>query len=121
MAAGLTLNAEDIKPYGTPAAKAAGYYPIEMIRCLVGVWLFAGLRIDEIRRLELDCVIWDQGHDEHTGETYQVCLLRVPVNKTSGPFTKPVERADRRPGQPHRRTIMKTLLRSGSEQEVQPK
>ncbi|MFB4273413.1 tyrosine-type recombinase/integrase [Nonomuraea sp. GTA35] len=95
MAAGLTLNPEDLKVHGTPAAKAAGYhnqyYPIEMVRCLVGVWLFAGLRIDEIRRLELDCVIWDETHDEDTGETHQICLLRVPQNKTSGPFSKPVD------------------------------
>ncbi|MDX8056722.1 hypothetical protein SK571_45775, partial [Lentzea sp. BCCO 10_0798] len=31
------------------------YYPIEMVRALVGVWLFAGCRIDEIRRLDIDC------------------------------------------------------------------
>ncbi|MGA4992100.1 tyrosine-type recombinase/integrase [Nonomuraea bangladeshensis] len=95
MAAGLTLNTEDITPYGTPAAKAAGwqanYYPIEMLRALVGVWLFGGCRIDEIRRLELDCIIWDEGQDQQTGETYPICLLRVPQNKTSGPFNKPVD------------------------------
>lgn len=95
MAAGLTLNAEDFRPYGTPAAKAAGhhatYYPIEMVRAIVGVWLFAGCRIDEIRRLELDCTIWDEGTDDQTGETFPICLLRVPQSKTSGPFTKPVD------------------------------
>jgi integrase len=96
MAAGLTINAEDFKPYGTPAAHAAGtaapcYYPVEMLRAIVGVWLFAGCRIDEIRRLDLDCIAWDQGTDEATGETFPICLLRVPQNKTSGPFTKPVD------------------------------
>ncbi|KAB2388734.1 tyrosine-type recombinase/integrase [Actinomadura montaniterrae] len=95
MAAGLTLNSEDLKPYGTPRAKDVGYqanyYPIEMVRAMVGVWLFAGCRVDEIRRLELDCIIWDEGHDEQTGETYRVCLLRVPANKTSAAFTKPVD------------------------------
>ena len=95
MAAGLTLNGEDLLPYGTPSAKTSGhqmtYYPIEMVRALVGVWLFAGCRIDEIHRLELDCVVWDNGVDDATGETFQVCLLRVPANKTSGPFTKPVD------------------------------
>ncbi|MFF4519043.1 hypothetical protein [Streptomyces mirabilis] len=53
MAAGLTLTSDDLRAYGTPRAKAAGwhanYYPIEMIRALVGVWLFGGLRMDEIR------------------------------------------------------------------------
>lgn len=95
MAAGLTLNSEDLKPYGTPASKAKGslstYYPIEMLRALVGVWLFGGCRIDEIHRLELDCIIWDTGTDPDTGEQFETCLLRVPANKTSGPFTKPVD------------------------------
>ncbi len=95
MAAGLTLNPEDLRPYGTPSARASGwhanYYPIEMVRALVGTWLFAGLRIDEIRRLELDCITWDQGSDEQTGEPYPICLLRVPENKTCGAFNKPVD------------------------------
>ncbi|MEU3188398.1 tyrosine-type recombinase/integrase [Streptomyces sp. NPDC006923] len=95
MAAGLTLNSEDLPEYGSPAARRLGraqiYYPIQMIRALVGVWLFGGCRIDEIRRLEPDCVIWDQGHDETTGEPFQICLLRVPANKTSPAFNKPVD------------------------------
>ncbi|MEU5992812.1 tyrosine-type recombinase/integrase [Spirillospora sp. NPDC047418] len=95
MAAGLTLNSEDLKPYGTPRARAAGqhttYYPVEMVRALVAVWLFAGCRIDEIRRLELDCVRWDEATDQDSGEAYPICLLRVPANKTSGEFTKPVD------------------------------
>ncbi|WP_238598466.1 tyrosine-type recombinase/integrase [Saccharothrix sp. ALI-22-I] len=96
MAAGLTLNSEDLNEYGTPRARAAAegrrlYYPIEMVRALVGAWLFAGCRIDEIRRLEVDCVDRDEGRDEKTGETFPICLLRVPQNKTSRPFTKPVD------------------------------
>jgi hypothetical protein len=54
MAAGLTLNIEDLAGYGPPHWRHIGkhtHYPIEMMRALVGVWLFAGLRIDEIRRL----------------------------------------------------------------------
>ncbi|MFC6850078.1 hypothetical protein ACFQKG_40560, partial [Streptomyces caelestis] len=70
MAAGLTLNSEDVKPYGSSRARNAGwqatYYPIEMIRAMVGVWLFGGCRVDEIRRLDLDCVTHDQGIDENT-------------------------------------------------------
>jgi integrase len=96
MAAGLTLNTEDLKEYATPAARQADgdrrtFYPIEMVRALVGTWLFAGLRIDEIRRLEVDCVTWDQGTEEQTGQPYPICLLHVPQNKTSGPFNKPVD------------------------------
>lgn len=96
MAAGLTLNSEDLNEYGTPRARAAAdgrrlYYPIEMVRALVGVWLFAGCRIDEIRRLDIDCIDRDEGRDEKTGETFPICLLRVPQNKTSRPFSKPVD------------------------------
>jgi hypothetical protein len=44
MAAGLTLNVEDVKEYGTPAGRDVAesrrlFYPIEMVRALVGVWL----------------------------------------------------------------------------------
>lgn len=96
MAAGLTLNSEDLNEYGTPRAKSAAehrrlYYPIEMVRALVGVWLFAGCRIDEIRRLDVDCIDRDEGRDEKTGEIFPICMLRVPQNKTSRPFTKPVD------------------------------
>lgn len=95
MAAGLTLNSEDLAPYGTPASKRLGpvgtYYPIEILRALVVVWLFGGCRIDEIRRLEPDCIIWDEGRDEQSGESFRICLLRVPPNKTSGAFNKPVD------------------------------
>ncbi|AUY47834.1 integrase [Streptomyces sp. CB01881] len=95
MAAGLTLTSDDLLAYGTPAAKASGwhrnYYPIEMVRALVGVWLFGGLRVDEIRRLERDCVDWDEGTDDTTGEKFRICLLRIPQNKTSGAFSKPVD------------------------------
>jgi integrase len=95
MAAGVTLNAEDLNGYGTPAARQVGhrdtYYPIEMVRALVAVWLFGGCRIDEIRRLEVDCIVSDEGTDEKTGTRYPICLLRVPQNKTSGPLNKPVD------------------------------
>ncbi|MEU5951467.1 tyrosine-type recombinase/integrase [Streptomyces sp. NPDC047525] len=95
MAAGLTLNAEDLKRYGSGRARKAGwkatYYPIEMVRAMVGVWLFGGCRIDEIRRLELDCVTWDKSTDDTSGEPFTICLLHIPQNKTSRPFNKPVD------------------------------
>lgn len=96
MAAGLTVEATDLKVYGSTAARAASsehrtYYPIEMVRALIGVWLFAGLRIDEIRRLELNCVRRDEGRDDKTGAPFPICLLHVPANKTSRAFSKPVD------------------------------
>jgi hypothetical protein len=60
-----------------------------MMRGVVLVWLFAGLRQDEIRRLRVGCIRYQSG-DEAGSEG--VCLLDVPVNKTSTGFTKPVDR-----------------------------
>ncbi|MFJ5920795.1 hypothetical protein ACIQFW_34115 [Streptomyces ardesiacus] len=48
-------------------------------------------RVDEIRCLELDCVTWDQGTDDTTGEPFTICLLHIPRNKTYRPFNKPVD------------------------------
>lgn len=65
------------------------FYPLSMMRGVVLVWLFAGLRQDEIRRLRVGCIRYqssDAAGSEH------VCLLDVPVNKTSTAFTKPVDR-----------------------------
>jgi hypothetical protein len=50
------------------------------------VWLFAGLRGDEIRRLRLGCVRWQRESNS------SVCLLEVPINKTGTNFTKPVDK-----------------------------
>jgi hypothetical protein len=72
----------------------ASFYPLTMVRALVVVLLFAGLRRDEILRLRVGCVRWQPdlaklGQNQGKGA---VCLLDVPVNKTSAPFTKPVDR-----------------------------
>jgi hypothetical protein len=48
------------------------------------VWLFAGIRGDEIRRLRVGCVRWQPDNGS------SVCFLDVPVNKTGTAFTKPV-------------------------------
>src|SRR5260370_1844044 len=47
--------------------------------------MFAGLRGDEIRRLRVGCVRWQQENCS------SVCFLDVPVNKTGAAFTKPVD------------------------------
>jgi integrase len=72
------------------------WYPLEMVRAIAMVWLFAGLRSDEIRRLRVGCVRWQHGEVliQRAGGLLPkdaVCLLEVPVNKTSGTFTKPVD------------------------------
>lgn len=57
-------------------------YPLELVRALCIVWLFCGLRRDEILRLRVNCIRW---------EIEDVCLLEVPVNKTGQSFHKPVD------------------------------
>jgi integrase len=91
MWAGMNLTFEDlISSVGAP------YYPLEFVRALAVVWLFAGLRSDEIVRLRLGCLRWQQNDvsEVSTGKTLlqeAVCLLDVPVNKTGTAFTKPVD------------------------------
>ena len=86
--AGLTLSKDDLA-----CAKA---YPVECVRALALVWLFAGLRSDEIARLRVGCVRRQttqigpqEAHETSPGDA--VCLLDVPVNKTGTAFTKPVD------------------------------
>src|SRR5262249_52959161 len=93
--AGLNLTADDL-PTRRPYSEAP-CYPLEMVRALVIVWLFAGLRSDEISRLRVGCIRWRR--DELISVNRQqespkdaLCLLDVPVNKTQTAFTKPVDR-----------------------------
>jgi len=60
-----------------------------MVRAVTIIWLFSGLRMDEIRRLPLGCTRpqWNQTPPPVSG----VCDLHVPVNKTSLAFTKSVD------------------------------
>jgi integrase len=91
MWAGLNLTSEDLfLRTGGP------YYPLEFVRALAVIWLFAGLRSDEIVRLRLGCIRWQQDEVtvQSTGEILPpgtICLLDVPVNKTGTAFTKPVD------------------------------
>lgn len=70
-------------------------YPIAMNRALSALWICSGLRSDEIVRLRVGCVRWQQRDVtvSQTGEVLErdsVCFLDVPVNKTSTAFTKPM-------------------------------
>jgi integrase len=84
--AGLNLSAADlpVKP-----GKAGHYYPVEMVKAVTIVWLFCGLRMDEVRRLRTGCIL---GSDSGSPDTSAVCCVSVPANKTSQAFTKPVDR-----------------------------
>jgi hypothetical protein len=71
-------------------------YPAGLCRALAITWLFAGPRVNEIVRLRLGCIRWQNKDVTIPGDTAtlpggSVCMLDVPVNKTSAAFTKPVD------------------------------
>jgi len=71
------------------------HYPLALVRAVAAVWVYSGLRSDEILRLRLGCIRW-QGEDVTVPETEEVlpkeatCFLTVPTNKTTATFPKPV-------------------------------
>jgi integrase len=85
--AGLNLTEQDLPVHPS----GARWYPIELVRAVGLLWLFGGLRVDEILRLRLGAIRWQP---EHTAgaKAAAVCLLDVPTNKTGTAFTKPVDR-----------------------------
>ena len=98
--AGLNITEDDLPYFGYQAdpTKLVTWYPVEMVRALAVVWLFSGLRLDEIRRLRVGCIRWQREDvvipgTEDILPKDAVCWLDVPVNKTSPAFTKPVDRA----------------------------
>ncbi|MGA2149998.1 MAG: tyrosine-type recombinase/integrase [Bryobacteraceae bacterium] len=66
------------------------WYPLKMVQALVVLWLFAGLRRDEIQRMRVGCVRWQRNLESANTKT-AVCFLDIPVSKTADPFTKPVD------------------------------
>lgn len=96
--AGLNLPEENIARSDSAISREVSFpYPYKMVRAMVMVLLFGGLRADEVRRLRVGCVRFQ--HEgvaiEGTGETLPedaVCWLEIPVNKTGTAFTKPVDR-----------------------------
>lgn len=91
MWAGLNLSHNDLPGHGAESGRKNCYYPIEMVRAIAVVWLFTGLRGDEIVRLRPGCIRKQDGSDQ-TPCTEHVCLLDVPVHKTGRSYTKPVDK-----------------------------
>lgn len=88
--AGLNLVDEDL----SNNCGGHHHYPLSMIRAVTIVWLFAGLRQSEIRRLRVGCVRYNpMPVDSAKAPKENICLLDIPVNKTMTEFTKPVDRA----------------------------
>ena len=86
--AGLRLEEGDLPRAGRDGLLGHAY-PLKYVRALALVWLFAGLRSDEISRLRVGCVRWQ--HSASDAGARPVCLLDVPVHKTGADFTKPVD------------------------------
>ena len=82
--AGLNFGESDL-----PLTGSHHFYPLALVRAITMVWLFAGLRCDEILRLRVGSIRWRANEDQTGGP--RTCLLHVPVNKTSTAFVKPVD------------------------------
>jgi integrase len=90
--AGLNLTADDLP---RNHATGRGVYPLELVRAVTVLWLFTGLRCNEIARLPVGCIRWQHQDGGAAGiepaDSSAVCLLDVPVHKTGTAFTKPVD------------------------------
>jgi site-specific recombinase XerD len=90
--AGLNLTSSDLPIHAT--TRGAPWYPLELVQAVALLWLFGGLRVDEILRLRVGAVRWQHANIEaanNSGADRAVCLLDVPTNKTGPAFTKPVD------------------------------
>lgn len=91
--AGLNLSEADLL---APVSGPRGSYPFALVRAVTVLWLFGGLRRNEIRRLRVGCIRW-QGtngaptQSESSTTATEICLLDVPPHKTGPAFTKPVD------------------------------
>lgn len=98
--AGLNLTVADLPGHGSaprshlrPSGETlrnGSYYPLEMFRALSLVWLFAGLRSDEIVRLRVGCARQEPSLAA-SAEATPYWLLDVPVHKTGTALTKPID------------------------------
>jgi integrase len=87
--AGLNLSEADSLPRREGSRpRSSPFYPIELVRAVAHLWLFAGLRSDEIHRLGVGCIRWQS---EIGDPGSPLCLLDVPTCKTATAFTKPVD------------------------------
>lgn len=87
--AGLHLEVPDLARGGPQQGSQGPSHPLPYVQAVTLVWLFAGLRSDEICRLRLGCVRWQA--PDHDEPAPSVCLLDVPTHKTGTDFTKPVD------------------------------
>jgi integrase len=98
--AGLHLEQSDLPTAPVGAAcpdRRWIVYPLALVKATAVAWLFTGLRSDELVRLRVGCIRWQDpaggpvagiSHVPGDGAT---CLLDVPTNKTGTSYTKPVD------------------------------
>jgi integrase len=94
--AGLNLAVQDCPIQGSPPTDAEqafhSFYPVEMIRAVALIWLFGGLRSDEIARLRVGCERMQEAvSGDRPDMERRMCLLDIPVQKRGPAFTKPVD------------------------------
>jgi integrase len=98
--AGLQIQETDLpnSDSGVERIRRAGLtYPIELVKAVAIAWLFTGLRSDELVRLRVGCIRWQQRNgspgaaSEHVHGDDATCLVDVPIHKTGASFTKPVD------------------------------
>jgi len=98
--AGLQLQEADLPNSDTGITRVGRgrlTYPIELVKAIAIVWLFAGLRSDELVRLRVGCIRRQQpggapsAASAHIPGDNATCLLDVPTHKTGTSFTKPVD------------------------------
>lgn len=89
--AGLNLAENDLRDRSKREKRADRplRYLLAPVRALAILWLFGGLRRDEIDRMRVGAIRWSSVPDG--GSASPTCLLNVPVNKIGRAFTKPVD------------------------------
>lgn len=95
--AGLNVSDEDLMPDSwEERPQFSKRYPTEMLRAIILVWLFSGLRSDELSRLRVGCISWqsvveNESTNKENKTNPTVCFLTVPTGKTATEFIKPVD------------------------------
>lgn len=93
--AGLSLTENDLPLLNIRGNVTRVYwYPLAMVRAIALVWLYTGLRANEIRRLRVGCIrpIPGEEHESMSSSTPTICWLTVPEGKNGDGYRKPVIR-----------------------------
>lgn len=98
--AGVGMTKKDVPTFLIRAkagdqSNAATYYPFEMVKALAIIWLFSGLRANEIQRLRVGCARKqspvEDGFYPQQDKKKPVCMLDVPISKKANAQSKPVD------------------------------